>query len=318
MAIIGENIDKAREVLLNGGLIGMPTETVYGLAANALNLDAVSNIFKVKNRPSFDPLIVHTYSIDKVMDYTLNMPKTARVLAERLWPGPLTLLLEKKEIIPDLVTSGMSTVAIRVPEKEITLELLSTLAFPLVAPSANPFGYVSPTTAQHVNDQLGTKIEYILEGGDCEVGLESTIVGFPEGKPTIYRLGGVSKEKIESLIGHVDVMPHSSSNPKAPGMLKSHYSPAKKVIYGALDTLLSNLKHPERTGIIAFDRKVDQISEKHQIVLAPDGDLTTAAKNLFSALRQTDQWQVDVVIAEEVPNNGLGLAINDRLKRASA
>lgn len=318
MAITGTDIDEAKKVLNQGGLVGFPTETVYGLSGNALNLDAVSNIFKVKKRPSFDPLIVHTHSLDKVQDYVDHIPESAKVLAKRLWPGPLTLLLKKREVIPDLVTSGMPTVAIRIPQKKISLDLLASLDFPLVAPSANPFGYVSPTTAKHVDDQLGSEIDYILDGGACEVGLESTIIGFPNNTPTIYRLGGISKEKIESLIGVVKTMPHSSSNPKAPGMLKSHYSPAKKVIYGPMQLLFEKVDDINRTGIISFNKNIDVIPRKHQIVLAPDGKLTTAAKNLFSALRETDNWDVDFILAEQVPEQGLGLAINDRLKRASA
>jgi len=318
MAQIGSDTSTAAEILNNGGLIGMPTETVYGLAGNALNAEAVASIFKTKNRPAFDPLIVHTFSLEEIEKYVSNVPEKAKILAERLWPGPLTLLLEKKSIIPDLVTSGMNTVAVRVPNKKVTLELLKKLDFPLVAPSANPFGYVSPTNAKHVDDQLGEKIEYILDGGACEVGIESTIIGFEGETPVIHRMGGISKEKIESLIGKVDLKAHSSSNPKAPGMLKSHYSPGKHIIIGDVKALKKELGETDRLGSISFSEKVEGIADEKQVVLAPSGELNEAAQNLFSALRKLDNDNIDIIIAELVPDHGLGRAINDRLKRAAA
>lgn len=318
MAEIGSNINKAIALLNSGKLIGMPTETVYGLAGNALNPEAVAAIFSTKNRPSFDPLIVHTHSLDEVKKYVSNLPEKAIILAERLWPGPLTLLLKKNPIIPDLVTSGMDTVAIRIPNKNITLELLQQLEFPLVAPSANPFGYVSPTTAKHVNDQLGEKIDYILDGGPCEVGIESTIIGFDEETPVIYRMGGISKEKIERLIGKVDLQPHSSSNPKAPGMLKSHYSPGKAIILGDVLKLKKEIGQTDRLGAITFSTLIEGIDSEKQIQLSKKEDLNEAAQNLFSALRTLDNKEIDIIIAELVPDHGLGRAINDRLRRAAA
>lgn len=317
MAQIGSDIQKAVHILKEGGLIGMPTETVYGLAGNALDTEVVASIFSTKNRPSFDPLILHTFSQDELYKYVTNLPKKAKILSERLWPGPLTLLLPKKSIIPDLVTSGLDTVAVRIPGKEITQKLLRSLDFPLVAPSANPFGYVSPTTAEHVNDQLGDKIKYILDGGTCEVGLESTIVGFEGENAVIHRLGGISKEKIESLIGKVELKPHSTSNPKAPGMLKSHYSPGKRVIMGDLNKLLEKYAD-QNVGLISFENMVAGKPKDLQIVLSPTGNLTEAAKNLFAALRYLDTKPIDLILAEPVPDHGLGRAINDRLKRAAA
>lgn len=318
MAEIGNNINKAAEVLKQGKLIGLPTETVYGLAGNALNEITVASIFSTKNRPSFDPLILHTHSLETLDEYVSNIPEAAKILAERLWPGPLTLLLRKKEIIPDLVTSGLDTVAVRIPGKKITLDLLKALDFPLVAPSANPFGYVSPTSAQHVDDQLGSKIDYILDGGVCEVGIESTIVGFDEERPVIHRLGGISKEKIESLIGKVDLKPHSTSNPKAPGMLASHYSPGKPVVIGDIAALQKELGETTHVGAISFQQKTINIAEEKQVVLSAEGNLSEAAKNLFAALRHLDKQEIDLIIAELVPDHGLGRAINDRLKRAAA
>jgi len=264
MAEIGKNIDKARSLLESGKLVSIPTETVYGLAGNALDNEAVASIFKTKNRPAFDPLILHIKNISALDSYVSYIPKKAKILAERLWPGPLTLLLPRKPIIPDLVTSGMPRVAVRIPNNKLTLDLLNKLDFPLVAPSANPFGYVSPTSAMHVNNQLGDKIDYILDGGNCHVGVESTIVGFEDEElPEIHRLGGVSKEKIESLIGRVKVQAHSSSNPKAPGMLKSHYSPGIQLILGNLEKLKEEYSDL-RLGVIAFKNYVSGIEKENQ------------------------------------------------------
>ncbi|UII20236.1 L-threonylcarbamoyladenylate synthase [Fulvivirga ligni] len=318
MAEIGIDINKAKSILEAGSLVAIPTETVYGLAGNAFDQKAVASIFEVKKRPSFDPLIVHTHSLDSVKELVKKIPTKALLLAERFWPGPLTILLPKKQVIPDLVTSGLDTVAIRIPQQSLTLELLKSLDFPLVAPSANPFGYVSPTSAQHVNKQLGEHIEYILDGGNCTVGLESTIVGFDdEAKATIYRLGGTSKEKIESIIGTVQVNDHSTSNPKAPGMLASHYSPGKKVILGSFEEL-EKIEKSSSTASITFSKPLKGIGISHTVVLAADGKLTTAAQNLFSALRELDKPSVKTILAERAPDHGLGLAINDRLKRAAA
>ncbi len=315
MAIIGNDIDQARTILSNGGLVAIPTETVYGLAGNALDPEAVTKIFEVKNRPSFDPLIVHVSSLDKASLYCTEIPDKGKILAEHFWPGPLTLLLPKDPRIPDIVTSGMPDVALRVPDNTLTLELLVSLSFPLVAPSANPFGYISPTTAAHVNQQLGDKIDYIIDGGAARVGLESTIVGFPDDLPTVYRLGGLSIDEIEKVIGPVRIMPHSSSNPKAPGMLKSHYAPGKP--FRLVPSLETGIPDP-RAGYLLYSNSIDTIPASQQRILAPDGNLTTAAKNLFGYMRELDSLDVTEIIAEMVPEEGLGKAINDRLRRASA
>ncbi|GAB2773726.1 L-threonylcarbamoyladenylate synthase [Rhabdobacter roseus] len=298
----------------NGELVGIPTETVYGLAANALDPKAVLSIFETKNRPSFDPLIVHIDSVAKVPVLAAQVPPLALQLAEAFWPGPLTLLLPKRAIIPDLVTAGLDTVALRVPAHPLTLELLRSLAFPLAAPSANPFGYISPTTARHVAEQLGAQVPYILDGGECGVGIESTIVGFPEGQPTIYRLGGLSVEAIERVVGPVQLMPHSSSNPQAPGMLKSHYAPRKPFFLVAKETME---KVPE-DGYLLFDTYLDEVPAKYQRVLAPGGNPSEAAHHLFAYLRELDALPVSRIWAEPVPDAGLGRAINDRLRRAAA
>ncbi len=311
---IGQNIAQAADWLTAGNVVGIPTETVYGLAGNALNPDAVLTIFRVKNRPAFDPLILHTNSLDRLSEYVTELPEPARLLAERYWPGPLTLLLPKHERVPDLVTSGLPMVAVRVPNHPLTLSLLASLDFPLAAPSANPFGYISPTTAQHVADQLGDQVPYILDGGPAQVGLESTIVGFEAGKPVVYRLGGMALDQIEAITGPVDVRSHSTSNPKAPGMLSSHYAPRVPL------TLLSAGSSPEpapRIGALAFRQPFAGIPLPQQRILSETGDITEAAHNLFSYLRELDALDLDHIYAETLPGQGLGAAINDRLRRAS-
>jgi L-threonylcarbamoyladenylate synthase len=317
MAEIGKDISKAKTLLEQGELVAIPTETVYGLAGNALDTKAVVKIFNVKDRPSFDPLIVHVANLKKAKELVEYIPEKAETLAARFWPGPLTLLLKKKGIIPDLVTSGMDTVGIRCPDHSLTRTLLQSLSFPLAAPSANPFGYVSPTQPQHVNDQLGNKIKYILDGGVCQVGLESTIIGFLDNKPTIYRLGGLPVEDIEKLIGPVQIQLNSSSNPKAPGQLRSHYSPRKKVVWGVLPELLKKYQS-QKVGVLAFKKSIVGIDPSNQVVLSELGNLEEAAKNLFAALRELDKKNIDLILAEVVPEIGLGKAINDRLRRASA
>ncbi len=313
MAEIGKDINKAAELLGAGQLVAIPTETVYGLAANALDASAVLKIFDTKNRPKFDPLIVHIGTLDAISQYAADIPDQAFLLARRFWPGPLTLVLKKADVIPDIVTSGLSTVGIRCPDHALTAELLSRLPFPLAAPSANPFGYVSPTTATHVNEQLGDRIPYILDGGPAMVGLESTIVGFDDNQPVVYRVGGLAVEEIEKVIGQVLVQTSSTSNPRAPGQLISHYAPGKHVVVGRIEDLL--LQYPaHRSGILTFNR---DFHLPNQIILSPKGELQEAAQNLFAALREFDKMPVDVVLAELVPDEGIGRAINDRLKRAA-
>lgn len=316
MAIIGKDLARTKELLLQGELVAIPTETVYGLAGNALDAQAVIKIFTVKNRPQFDPLIVHVANRAQAEALVESIPPSARELMTRYWPGPLTFLLPKKPLIPDLVTAGLDTVGIRCPDHPLTHALLSSLDFPLAAPSANPFGYVSPTTPDHVNAQLGNQVKYILDGGPCRVGLESTIIGF-DNEPTIYRLGGLEVEEIEKVIGPVRIDLNTSSNPKAPGQLKSHYSPRKKLVITNLNPISSSYA-AANVGVLAFKQYAVGVTHDHQVVLSPDGNLEEAAKNLFAALRRLDALDIDLILAEPVPDNGLGKAINDRLRRAAA
>ncbi|HZY78092.1 MAG TPA: L-threonylcarbamoyladenylate synthase [Cyclobacteriaceae bacterium] len=313
MAETGTDISIARDLLKRGDLVAVPTETVYGLAGNALDPISVARIFEVKNRPSFDPLIVHIHDLTQLSKYVMHVPVQAERLAKEFWPGPLTLLLKKRSIIPDLVTSGLDTVGIRCPNHQLTQNLLRQIDFPLAAPSANPFGFVSPTTATHVTEQLGSKIKYVLDGGPCPIGIESTIVGFENNKTIIYRLGGVPVESIEKIVGDVEIAATSGS-PKAPGQLKSHYAPGKKMFTADLEKAM-NMIDMDRVALLSFER---DYGAKHQVILSPMGNLAEAAKNLFGALRQLDKMPVELILAELVPDEGLGRAINDRLKRASA
>jgi L-threonylcarbamoyladenylate synthase len=315
MAEIGNDIQKAAYFLHNN-VVGIPTETVYGLAGNALDASRVADIFRVKKRPFFDPLIVHVHSQEALEPLITDFPPVLKKLADAFWPGPLTLLLPRSEKIPDLTCSGLSEAAFRIPNHPLTLQLLHATGFPLAAPSANPFGYVSPTTAQHVNDQLGQDIPYVLDGGPSSVGLESTIVGLENGRPTIFRLGGLSVDEIKAVIGEVDVRVNQSSDPRAPGMLKSHYSPLKPLLLCDIRSSLHQFRK-QSPILILFDQLVEDYPIEKQILLSPNRSITEAATNLFAVLRQADKIAGEIILAESVPPNGLGIAINDRLKRAS-
>lgn len=311
-AKIGKDIKKAAAILKRGGLVAIPTETVYGLAANALNPDSVVRIFEAKKRPSFDPLIVHIAHFSQVTNFATSYPDVAKRLSEEFWPGSLTLVLPKKKVIPDLVTSGLPSVGLRIPAHPLTLKLLSLLPFPLAAPSANPFGYISPTTAQHVAEQLGDRVDYILDGGPAAVGVESTIVSFEEEIPKILRWGGLELEHIAPFLGEFVSSNQSSDNPSAPGMLSSHYSPRKKVIIGNIEELIDQYGQ-EDCLFLSFQTPHDLPGE----ILSKSGNMQEAAQNLFAAMRRLDSVAGNIILTELVPNFGLGRAINDRLTRAA-
>lgn len=308
---IGTDVAHAAQLLKQGGVVAIPTETVYGLAADAFNEEAVLTIFSVKQRPAFDPLIVHVRDRQQ-LDQVAHVPPEAEALLERFWPGPLTLVLPKRPGVPDLVTSGLDTVAVRMPAHPMTRALLNALDAPLAAPSANPFGYVSPTTAQHVLDQLGGRIPYILDGGPCSVGVESTILGW-QGNWVLYRPGGVPVEAIEEVVGPVHQAP-TNARPQAPGMLESHYAPRKPVHVGDVPALLRRFAG-RAVGVISF--RSEHPAHRCE-VLSPEGDLAAAARHLFAVLRELDTSDCQVIVAERFPEEGLGRAINDRLRRAAA
>lgn len=312
---IGTDISRAVDLLMQGQLVAIPTETVYGLAGNATNGEAVARIFEAKQRPRFNPLIMHLPSLDASAPYVTEIPEPIRKIAARYSPGPVSFLLPRTDKVPDIITNGSNKVVIRIPSHPMTLALLRRLPFPLAAPSANPFGYVSPVTAQHVYDGLHGKIPYILDGGTCTVGLESTIVGMEDDELVIYRVGGLSAEEIKDVTGMPSRYALLHRQPDTPGQLKSHYAPHKPVIIGDPSQLLYNY----------IGRKVAVISFTHAYghaylnrTLSNKGDLAEAAANLFSVLRELDASDADLIIAEVFPQEGLGTAINDRLARASA
>ncbi len=318
--IIGNDIEKARQHLINGDVVAIPTETVYGLAGNALNEDAVLKIFEAKNRPSFNPLIVHIANWRQAQEYVEYVPAKAKLLAAAFTPGPLTFLLQKKNTIPDLVTAGSDKVAIRIPKHPLTLELLDAIDFPLAAPSANPFGYISPVTAQHVLEGLDGKIPYILDGGAATVGLESTIIGFDENENVLlYRTGGISAEQVEELLKEKVTLAKlaSEEHPETAGQLRSHYAPHTPLYVGDIDELKKQFEG-KRIATISFMKQFEDIDEAKQFILSDNGSLDEAAKNLFTVLRLTDKLKVDVILAEQFPDEGIGRAINDRLGKAQA
>lgn len=317
MIQISKDIVKAKEILENENLVAIPTETVYGLAGNIYSEKAINKIFKTKNRPFNNPLIVHIHSKELLENIAQEVPEKAKQLAEAFWPGSLTLVLKKKETIPYSITAGKETVAVRVPNHILTLELLKQLDFPLAAPSANPFGSISPTTSQHVADYFTDTLEMVLDGGNCENGIESTIVGFENEKAILYRLGSISVEDIESIIGPIQIVNKNDSSPNAPGMLSRHYAPKTKTIVS--ENIEDEIKNypTSKIGVLLFqDLKInDENIEKE--ILSINGSLKEATANLYAAMHRLDKKGLDLIIAEKFPENDLGKSINDRLERAT-
>jgi len=307
---------RAAQIIKKGGVVAFPTETVYGLGADAFNPLAVARIFEVKRRPYFDPLIVHVANPSNVKKLAKETPSNAKKLIERFWPGPLTIVLLKEEKIPDIVTAGLPTLAIRMPNHPMALALIEESECPIAAPSANPFGYLSPTTAEHVRDQLGDEVDLILDGGACPVGVESTIVSFLEEKPMLLRPGGVSLEEIECVIGKVDV-PSIEDRPSAPGMFPKHYAPRTPIV---LDRSQENLDlyQGKKIGLLLLQEPKDHLESHSVEILSMKGDLREAAANLFAAIRRLDALHLDLIVAEPIPEVGLGRAIMDRLRRAAS
>ncbi len=311
-----EAIYQAAEVIKRGGIVAFPTETVYGLGADAFNALAVARIFEIKQRPYFDPLIVHVANPADVERLVREIPSRAKKLMKRFWPGPLTVVLLKGKNIPDIVTAGLPTVAIRTPDHPMALSLIKESKCPIAAPSANPFGYLSPTTAEHVREQLGDQVDLILDGGPCSVGVESTIVSFLAGECRLLRPGGLPLEEIESLIGKVEISPRED-RPSAPGMLPRHYAPRTPIVLDWNEKDLEFYKD-KNIGLLAFQEAKNDVKFCHIEILTKKGDLREAAANLFTAIRRLDALNLDLIMAESVPKIGLGRAIMDRLRRASS
>ncbi len=317
MTIISNNISKAVEILKNEGVVGIPTETVYGLAGNSYSEKAIRKIFEVKQRPLFNPLIVHIHSIEQLDEIVSEFPAKAQLLANTFWPGSLTLILKKNPSFPDLITAGKDTVAVRIPNHPVTLKLLKELSFPLAAPSANPFNRISPTNALHVESYFKNSIHMVLEGGDCMNGLESTIIGFENNEPILYRLGSISIEEIENVVGIIDVKNNKEKAPNAPGMLAKHYSPKTKTyLTNDIEKFITNYED-RRIGLVSFSEAITASNIKHVEILSKSGDLKEAASKLYRALHVLDDLNLDMIVAQRFPDFDLGKSINDRLERAT-
>lgn len=314
-----ENIKNAAQIIKSGGLVAFPTETVYGLGADAFNPIAASRIFEVKKRPYFDPIIVHIASLSAIEEIADDFGDMEQKLAKKFWPGPLTLILPKKSKVPDIITSGLSTVAVRMPGNEIALELIKESGTPIAAPSANLFGHISPTKAEHVRKQLGSHIDMILDGGMCTVGIESTIIKIENGIPLLLRHGGLPIEEIENITGKVNMNMSkdntSGDTPESPGQLPYHYSPTTPllVVKDITKVKTGNLK----SGLLAFARPQKKLPFSRIEILSETGNIREAAANLFSCMHNLDVAGLDVIYAEKIPQKGLGKAIMDRLTRAS-
>jgi len=318
------DLERAASALAGGLLVAFPTETVYGLGADAFNQSALAKVFEVKGRPRFDPLIIHIAAPEtlwRIADESLLDRITAErlsILSERLWPGPLTLILPKRKEVPDLATSALATAAIRFPSHPVAQKLIRLSTGALAAPSANLFGCLSPTRASHVKAHLGDRVDYIIDGGKTQVGVESTVLDLSRGVPMILRQGGTELEKIEAFIGPVEVSCLSPSDtPVSPGQLKSHYAPRTPLVLCKSEEM-ETIPYDTGEGRLYFShpKGVEIIAERAR-VLSETGNVTEAAANLFDYLHELDSLGLDFIRAEEAPCCGLGEAINDRLRRAA-
>ncbi len=320
-------IKMAAEEIKKGNLVAFPTETVYGLGADAYNREAVAKIFKVKGRPFNDPLITHIADIKELYKLSEQIPSVALKLAKTFWPGPLTLVLKKSEIVSDIITAGLDTVAVRMPADNIALSLIREAQTPIVAPSANIFGRTSPTNAQHVEDDLGGKIEVIIDGGKTKVGVESTVLDVTITPARVLRAGGVSVEQLIEVVGEVKISKELESSFRSPGMLNSHYSPQAKLILvekkresevEEISRLASEYKaRGFKVGIMAKEENQNKYNRFEVKVIGKGNELNICAANLFSILRSFDEERFEIIIAEGLEEHDLGLAIMERLRKAS-
>ncbi len=309
-----KNIEKAAAVIRDGGLVAFPTETVYGLGGNALDTSAVARIFEAKKRPSFDPLITHIADMEMLERVADIRDRRVYDLAEKFWPGALTLIVPKREIVPSLVTSGLETMAVRMPDHPIALELIRLSTGAVAAPSANSFGYLSPTEASHVEEDLGGRIDMVLEGGRCRVGVESTVLDLSRKTPLVLRPGGLTREMIETVLGPVEMFNRTTTSPTAPGQLEMHYSP-RKALHIVDD--LSSVPGRETAGALIYRDGSKGSDYAFSEVLSSSGSPLEAASRLFTALHSLDQKKISCIYAEKVPEEGIGRAVMDRIYKAS-
>ncbi|MCX7921037.1 MAG: L-threonylcarbamoyladenylate synthase [Clostridia bacterium] len=328
-----DKLNYAAQILKDGGLVAFPTETVYGLGANALDESAVKRIFEAKGRPSDNPLIVHIADIGQVSGLVKAIPPEAFAVMERFWPGPLTLVMEKSLIIPEVITAGLDTVAIRMPSHPVALALIKEAGIPIAAPSANTSGKPSPTSSQHVIEDLYGKVDVIIEAGCSKVGLESTVLDMTVLPPMILRPGGITPVELNTVLGKVDIDPSLVSKeteilkPRSPGMKYTHYSPKAKVIIieGDIQSVVSKVLELQgeyaqkgaKVGILATEQTKDMYSSAEIISMGDRNEPATIAANLFAALREFDMRQVDVILAEAIESTGIGLAIMNRMSKAA-
>ncbi|MEU4097465.1 L-threonylcarbamoyladenylate synthase [Streptomyces sp. NPDC026673] len=313
------DIEKAAGVLRVGGLVGLPTETVYGLGANAEDPAAVSRIFRVKGRPPSHPLIVHIGGVELLEDWVQEVPATARLLAERLWPGPLTLVLRRGRRVPLEATGGLETVAVRVPDHPVALALLAVFGGGVTAPSANRFGSVSPTTADDVRAELGGAVDFVLDGGRCEVGVESTIVDATGEIPAVLRPGGVTREDLEAVLRFPLAVPSTSPIP-VPGQHPSHYAPRARVVLVEPEKVVAEAELAQELGHrvgVFVPAAFAGVEVKAQAVVQVPGSMAAFAWGLYGFLRELDQKGCDLIVASLPAEEGLGLAIANRLRRAA-
>jgi L-threonylcarbamoyladenylate synthase len=320
VAVRTGDIQNAVEVLSAGGLVAFPTETVYGLGANAENTAAVRSIFQVKGRPSSHPLIVHIDRAQHLDEWVADVPATARLLAEHFWPGPLTLVARRGPRVPLEATGGQETVAVRVPDHPVALALLSAFGGGVTAPSANRFGQVSPTTADHVHAELGDAVDLVLDGGPCQVGVESTIVDTTGAVPRILRPGGVTREDLEAVLGSPLADGSATNRVRVPGQHPSHYAPRARVVLVAPDQLVAEAQHAQRqghqVGMLLPLTLADTPVTAHTVIHIP-GSMAAYARGLYGFLRDLDQHGCDLIVASLPAEEGLGLAIANRLRRAA-
>jgi len=315
-------IQQAATVIQSGGLVAFPTETVYGLGADATNSSAVAKVFEVKGRPLFDPLIVHVASQHEACSLWIHCPPMAQKLMESFWPGPLTLVLPKRGCVPDLVTAGFSTVALRMPDHPMALELIRQAGCPIAAPSANRFGRPSPTTARAVREELGSRMGCVLDGGPAPLGIESTVIGFDGSRAVLLRPGGLPAEAIERLLRCRLLRPRRSKVAGSPGRLERHYAPATPLYLlrenGSPIRPIGRSIAWQKVGLLAWKPTPLQERCAQTELLSRRGDLREAAVRFFEALRRLDAAGLEAVVALLPPPNGLGLAIRDRLQRGAS
>jgi len=322
-----ENIARAAQALKNGRLVAFPTETVYGLGANALDVQAVTGIFTAKGRPAADPLIVHLSDVEQAPLVARSVTETAARLMRAFWPGPLTLILPRRPAVPDLVTSGLETVAVRVPNHPIALALIRAAGLPIAAPSANRFGHTSPTTAQHVWHDLQDRVDIILDGGATTIGVESTVLDLSTSPARILRPGGVTREMLESVIGPVTVLRQKhKAEPglPSPGLLEKHYAPRAEMILfvgeharDALTAYLAEQRLVRKVGVLAADEEAGELEQAGAVVYRLGSDLNSIARAIYAGMRWLDGQGVDLILCRDYGESGLGLAVADRLSRAA-